>query len=289
MDNKLKIAVIGGDLRQVSLAGLFVADGHDVTVCGLDAGDLPERAVGIDAAAECGIIILPIVPVVDGIFINTPRAAEKIYIQELLGAIPCGRLVIAGGFSDAFREQAAANGLGLASYLDREDFAAGNAVLTAEGAIQVAMEVTDHAIFDSNCMIAGFGRIGKLLAFRLNALGAHVTVSARCTGDLAWIRVFGYTPVETGKWGKALEKADIVFNTIPCRVFAQSDAAGFKRGMVYIELASAPGGMNLDMAERMGIRAVCAPSLPGKVAPLSAALLLHDTITQIIKEKEGYT
>ena len=45
MDKNLKITLIGGDLRQVSLAQMLVSDGRAVGVCGLGEGDLGEIAV----------------------------------------------------------------------------------------------------------------------------------------------------------------------------------------------------------------------------------------------------
>lgn len=49
-----------------------------------------------------------------------------------------------------------------------------NAVPTAEGAIQIAMEQTDVTLHGLPVLVIGHGRIGSLLARRLAALGAKV-------------------------------------------------------------------------------------------------------------------
>ena len=69
-----------------------------------------------------------------------------------------------------------------------EELAVLNSISTAEGAIQIAMEETNHTLHDSNILILGFGRIGKVLAKMLNAIGANVYCEARKNEDLAWIK-----------------------------------------------------------------------------------------------------
>ena len=73
-----------------------------------------------------------------------------------------------------------------------------NAAATAEAAIQTAMERLEWTLLGTECLVLGFGRIGKLLSCRLQGLGAHVTAAARKPGDLAWIRAYGYSAEETG-------------------------------------------------------------------------------------------
>jgi dipicolinate synthase subunit A len=61
--------------------------------------------------------------------------------------------------------------------------------------------------------------------------------------------------------------------------------------VVIIDLASKPGGVDYAFAEKRGIKAILAPSLPGIVAPKTAGRILARTITQLLKpmelQKEG--
>ncbi|MFR2157371.1 MAG: hypothetical protein ACLS43_09855 [Evtepia gabavorous] len=52
----------------------------------------------------------------------------------------------------------------------------------AEGAVQVAMEELPFTLHSARVLILGFGRVGKLTAHRMGALGAKVTVSAQGRG-----------------------------------------------------------------------------------------------------------
>ena len=49
-------------------------------------------------------------------------------------------------------------------------------------------------------------------------MGASITVSARKPEDLAWIEIYGYTPVLTGRLSD-YQGFDFIFNTIPSMIF----------------------------------------------------------------------
>ena len=83
----------------------------------------------------------------------------------------------------------------LYDYAAREDFAILNAVPTAEGAVELAMQHYEGTVFGSRSLVVGFGRIGRLLAKMLHALGSDVTVSARKPSDFAYIEALGYAGV----------------------------------------------------------------------------------------------
>ena len=163
-----------------------------------------------------------------------------------------------------------------------------NALPTAEGAIQLALELADRTLAGSRCLVAGFGRIGKVLADRLRALGAEVSVSARKYGDLAWVRALGYAPCRTDALAGTLGDYDLIFNTVPALVLDQRLLAETREDCVILDLASAPGGVDLDAAARLGRRAQAAPGLPGKTAPRSAAAAVLESIDHILEERGEY-
>ena len=51
-----------------------------------------------------------------------------------------------------------------------------------------------------------------------------------------------------------------------------------------IDLASGKGGTDFEYAEKLGLKAILAPGLPGKYFPKKAVLIIKDTITKMIKE-----
>ena len=70
-------------------------------------------------------------------------------------------------------------------YNKRDDFKYKNAILTSEGAIALYKENSNKAIYGSNILITGFGKIGKSLCNLLKAMGSKLTVCARSDIDKA--------------------------------------------------------------------------------------------------------
>ena len=147
------------------------------------------------------------------------------------------------------------------------------------------MGSTDRTLHASRCLVVGYGRIGRLLADRLLAFGAEVTVSARKYGDLAWIDAWGCHSVRTGALAGQLDRFDLIFNTAPALILDGAKLRETREDCVIIELASAPGGVDLSEAQRLGRQVIQAPGLPGKVAPRSAAAAVRDSIYHILEER----
>ena len=200
--------VIGGDRRQAELARLLAEEGRTVWTSGV-AGcpDLPAQA----AAADVVILPLPLCRE-DGI-LNSET--EDLPTSALFRRFSPGQLLLAGQVRPAQQIEAENCGLTLVDYFQREELTVANAAATAESALQIAMEHLDRTLLGMECLVLGFGRIGKLLAYRLHGLGAHVTVTARKPSDLAWIRAYGWQALETGRLDGALCDFGAVFNMSP--------------------------------------------------------------------------
>ena len=97
---------------------------------------------------------------------------------------------------------------------------AGNAVPTAEGAIQIAMEELPITIHGARALVIGYGRLGRALSQRLAGLGAKVSVAARKFADLAWAESCGYGIEHTGQLEGWLCCYDLVVNTVPARILS---------------------------------------------------------------------
>ena len=82
------------------------------------------------------------------------------------------------------------------------------------------------------------------------------------------------------------QKFDLVFNTVPAPIIADEQLESCRAGCLVVELASAPGGVDRQAAERHGIRLVAAPGLPGKTAPVSTAEAMAKTVLNIFKEQD---
>ncbi len=289
MRRTMQFWVVGGDLRQVKLAQMLQEDGHAVQTYAMEHRPEPGLLSGSDTVkgieqADC--VVLPLPVTAERGILNAALSDLRIPVEELLGELSPGQLVCAGRVTPQMRVQAEQRQLILRDYFEREELAVANAVPTAEGAIQIAMEELPTTLYGLRVLVIGFGRIGKILAHRLRGLGARVTVSARKYGDLAWIEAYGYTPEHTGQLTGWLGSYDLVINTVPARVLDVPQLMDLKEDCLVIDLASKPGGVDRKAAAQLGVKVIWALSLPGKTAPATSGKIIRDTIYHILQELE---
>ena len=287
MRNELNFWVVGGDMRQAKLAELLSADGHAVHTFALEElgpleGVRQEKGLAEAELADCVVLPLPAAGG-DG-RLNAPLSRLSLPLAEVFSALRPGQVVCAGRVDAPARAQAEALGLTLRDYFAREELAVANAVPTAEGAIQIAMEELPITLHGARALVIGYGRLGRALAPRLAGLGARVSVAARKYADLAWAESFGFGTEHTGQLRPWLCGYDLVVNTVPARVLGEAELAELRPDCLVIDLASKPGGVDLDAAARLGKKVVWALSLPGKVAPVTAGRAIRTAIYNILSE-----
>ena len=93
-----------------------------------------------------------------------------------------------------------------------------------------------------------------------------------------------YAPEHLEGLDESLCAYDLVVNTAPARVLDAARLAQLEPDCLVIDLASRPGGVDMEAAARLGVRVIWALSLPGKVAPVTAGRILRDTICHILCE-----
>ena len=268
-ENKM-IGIIGGDMRFVYLAKMLCDDGFEVCVYGQGdkTPDCAVRCVSVDDSMNCcDLIVLPLPFTRDGKNINAPFFDEKIPIAGLTARkslSPC----IASGMLGEY-----ANERGWVDYFD-EEMMIKNALPSAEGAIMLALEHMPSTLCKSSAFVIGYGRIGKLLASKLKALGASVTVFARKPADRAYARAILAESADITALRAELPFADVVFNTVPAALLEREDIEAMKPTAVFIELAS--------VACCDSEKIIKAPSLPSRCAPVSAAEYIRDSLYDMI-------
>lgn len=288
MQNK-KFTVIGGDLRSLKLASQIVADGNEVNVYGFkNAGvelEIEESQDLTSAIDESDVVIGPVpCSTNDNEILNAPFFSGKIYINEIFKKMTKNQLFIAGRISEKIQNLAQIYNVYTVDLLEREEMAVLNAIPTAEGAVKIAIEEMPITLHNSNAMILGFGRIGKNLAKILHGMGANVFVGARKYADIAWIKCYRYIPFFLSEIKSYLGQMDVIFNTIPHVILDSELLKEINKDCPVIDLASKPGGVDFVKAKEIGTNVIWALSLPGKVAPVTAAQFIKDTIYNIIEE-----
>lgn len=287
--NRYKFAVLGGDMRQVKLAELLKVDNHQVATFAMERAELegiPHTKTLSEAVEEADCVVLPL-PVTsnNSNILNTPLSEGVHKMDDIFEVMKPGQLMTAGRVDCEILEGASRRGLPLFDYYAREELVIANAVATAEGAIQIAMEETPFTIFKSRCLVMGYGRIGKTLSHRLKGLGAQVTVTARKLLDQAWIDTYGYSFRANSSLDEGLGDFDIIFNTVPATILDKKRLASVREDCLLIDLASKPGGMDFLEASKLGLQAIWALSLPGEVAPVTSGVIMKQTIYNIMREQ----
>lgn len=280
------IWVVGGDPRQAALAALLADDGHSVHTYALERGESMDCAPSMAGADRADCVVLPLPAAGPNGKLNAPLAAEGHELPEVLDALRPGQLVCAGMADERLRSMARERGLILRDYFAREELAVMNAVPTAEGALQIAMEELPITLHDARVLVVGFGRLGRALAPRLRALGANVWVSARRYEQRAAAESMGLNSEGVDRLPDWLCSYDVVFNTVPAPVLGVEELAALKERALVIDLASRPGGVDMDAAATLGVRVVWALSLPGKVAPVTSGRYIKDTVYHIMEESD---
>lgn len=95
------------------------------------------------------------------------------------------------------------------------------------------------------------------------------------------MRTFGVQPLT---YREISRRFDLIFNTVPAKVLTSPVLMQQTRDTLIIELASAPGGTDLKCAEELHLHVIDAPSLPGRVAPKTAAEYIKEAVYNILEE-----
>ena len=267
--------VLGGDRRQTWLVRYLQKQGFHIRTF-----HVPEFPDTYGSLADClkdqKYCILPL-PSFHDDYLMQEDGDQPIHIETLISTLAPSACLFGARFGQqAIRLEQA--GYQTIDYSAMEQMAIANAVPTAEGAIQLLMEALPITLHNARCLLIGYGRIGKLLAHRLKALGSYVTVSARKEADLAMIEAFGYESDYTGLYHRGLEQYDCIINTVPARILSKAQIAQTNSQCLLLELASAPGGFDLSQCKDLGRAAISGAQLPGKVAPATAGQIIAETI-----------
>ena len=288
-----KFAVIGGDLRTVKLVQRLVEDENVVYTFGLEKADELKKLENVffcskleDSIQNAEIIIGPIPFSSNEKEINMPFSDEKVTIKDLMHNAN-GRILIAGAIPKKVYEiqnEEDEECYEIVDIMKREELAILNTISTAEGTIQLMISNTNKNIHGSYVLILGFGRVAKILAYKLQGLSAKVTCAARKEDALAWIKSYGYQDININNLKSELTNYDIIINTVPNLILPKERLKYVREDCLIIDLASNPGGVDNEAAKERGIKSIWALALPGKVSPSTTADIIKDTIYNVLKE-----
>ena len=284
----MNISIIGGDLRIIRLAQMYAKEVKNVYTYGLEKYFLSYNLIEEkkyeniklcnnikEAVTNCNVVISSMPFSKDGENINAPFSKTQIKIEDLKNELN-KKTFIAGGIPNDFYDESIKN----IDLLQIDELTILNAIPTVEGTIKIAIEEREETIHESNVLICGFGRIGKILCNRFKALGTNVYCAARKETDLAWIREKRYFPIRYGELCEYADRFDIVVNTVPSLIIKGKELDSFSKNVLIIDVASAPGGIDKEYAEKRKIKVITALGIPGKQMPTTAARYIKEIINK---------
>ena len=290
MLNDLSILIIGGDNRYVEVMKELAQEGATVYIAGYDTLTEDVDALHTNLKdvnfSKLDALLLPVSGTnSEGEVELAPFSKTKLKLTEKMIKQTKKDCTIYTGVSNNFLDAIAERtDRELIPLFTRDDMAILNSIPTAEGTLALAMEETDTMIHGSNVLVLGFGRVGLTAAKLFASVGAQVGVSARKAADLARIKEMGLKPIHVNKIEQEAAKHDILINTIPSLIVDKNVLSSVPTSSLIIDLASAPGGVDFEVAKEKGIKAIHALGLPGKVAPKSAGKIIADVLIELLKE-----
>lgn len=273
------VIILGGDRRSRFLDTYFKENGFFTYCFGVEQ-DIEPLMLRETLHSNMAALILPLPASRDGKTVNMPLCAGALSLDTLKELLPAGQMVFGGMLSEQIQAQLTAVGARVIDYYDDEVIVQ-NAQLTAVGAMRVLSDMTDTPPARLRIAVTGFGRVGAAMAVELQSHGCTATVAARRAEARADAQKAGCKACTIEALRENLSDFDIILNTVPARIFS---AEAFKNApnVQYMELASAPYGMDLEAAKAFGVTAVNAQSLPGKYLPYEAAHIVGEKIKSFL-------
>ncbi len=278
------IVIIGGDKRQKYLKEYLSRQGFEVNSYGLfDWDDDTDKLKGM--IGEDTVVILPLPATRNDKTIFMPFSKKEICIDRLFSFLGRKNLVFGGIIKGELLARLRESQIPFADYYD-QPFIEKNAVLTAFGALKIILEHIDFALPLGKYAVTGYGRVAKETVTLLKALSCDVTVFARNPSQREDAIIKGCKAEPLTSLSRLSGCFDIVINTVPTHIIHEETIVNMKKECKIIELASAPFGLDFDLARKHGIDVVKAMGLPGKYTPKTAGEIIGKKLQDFLQREE---
>lgn len=269
--------IMGGDERQLYL-GKFLEDAG----CNVFYRGFGEKDNFKDMYYD--YIILPAPLTKDGLNINAPFSDKCLPINDIF-CLSCPDGIFSGKCKILTEKLPVGWNTEIYDLLENDEYNILNAIATAEAAISIIVKNTTFNIYNSEILVAGYGKIGKVLAKILMGMGAKVTVAARGASDRAYAMCANHFAIHTDRIIDYADKYRIILNTVPKVIFAEDTIKKLRKDCFILDLASMPGGVDFMSCDKYGLKYIHGLSLPGKYSPETSGEITAKIILDIIDGK----
>ena len=286
----MQIAIIGGDARQLEVIRKLTELDAKLSLIGFEQLDHAFTGANKEKIDEVDFslidaIILPVSGTTQDGHVDTIFSNEKVkLLEEMVMKTPEHCTIFSGITNPYLNDLINKTKRHHVLLFSRDDVAIYNSIPTVEGTIMMAIQHTDITIHGSNVVVLGLGRVGMSVARTFHLLGSKVKVGARKPEHIARITEMGLSPFHLDELSNYVSDTDILINTIPHLIVTAKVIAKMPVQTLIIDLASKPGGTDFRYAEKRGIKALLAPSLPGIVAPKTAGTILANVLSNLLEK-----
>lgn len=283
---KYSFVICGGDRRELELFHLWHQKGWKVKVVGMNNNSIvpPKKVIDLGELNCADILILPVWGINERGEVSSKMSSSSLKVSPyLIEGRQKRKLVLSGRLPSWLKHEIPANVRWVITSED-EELTLLHSILTAEGAILHAMKISDYSLQGNLCLVLGLGRCGTALALRLKGLGAKVVVVVRREESHALALNYNLDAAYYNELEKYLPEALFIFNTVPALVLPGNALKYIKQEASLLDLASFPGGVDLEASKRSGVDVKFLPGLPGKVAPKTAGINLDSVYSRLIYE-----
>ncbi len=167
-------------------------------------------------------------------------------------------------------------------YMKNETYVQKNAFLTAEGAVACLEQNTDYSLTGSKILLIGYGRIAKALHKILCSYGSNITICSRSSLSAAEVQFNGAKHISFSELKNPADY-DIVINTVPHIVLTKDELAAQKKGVLILDLASFPGGVDTLVANSLKIKLINGRGMPSKYTQKTAGEIIAEAVMNMIE------
>ena len=218
-------------------------------------------------------VIFPVPATKDKVYIFSLEEQNDFKIENIMSCLNGNHLVLGGCLTQEMVDECERKNIKYYDFMENQEVTWLNGIATAEGAIMEAVRGSECNIHHSNVLVLGYGKCGKILAHKLKALDAYVTIGAK-TRDLAEATTFGHKAKDILSLKDSIRSFEFIFNTIPDMILKREILELISPETTIIDIASAPGGLDYEFAKERKLNVHHCLGIPGKISPKTSGRIL---------------
>lgn len=163
-------------------------------------------------------------------------------------------------------------------FFEDEAFVVKNAYITAEGALSYIIQNTEETIRQMPILVLGFGRVGKSMSKLLKDNYAVVSVATEDETEYALASILSDKVYKLTELPETISQYKAIVNTIPQIILKGETLKLISKDCFILDIASKPGGVDYEQAEKLMLKTMHALGIPGKTSPKTAGLYLKESV-----------